>query len=373
MRLRDAIGDAKHPVFYLEIPPSLFGMVIGHLAGAGLTDGARVVVEKPFGHDLASARALAAEVHKYIDESQLYRIDHFLGKMGTDELLYLRFGNTMIEPIWNRNHIASVQITMAEDFGVEDRGHFYDPVGALRDVVVNHLMQLVAVAAMEAPSGSDAETLKDAKYSLFRSIEDADPRHYVRGQYDGYRNDRRGGARLQHRDVRGDAPDDRQLALVGGAVVHPHGQGPAGHRDRAAGRLPGAAAVDVHGPMAPPSRPEPARDQARPLDGRAPGVGGPPRRQGGSGGDHPGHGVRRRGRGGPHPLRGAAARRDARGEHPLHPPGRRRRDLADLRTAGGRAAARARLRTGQLGPEGGRRTARRTGRTLAGAVGGPDR
>ena len=145
-------------------------MVIGHLSGAGLTGGARVVVEKPFGHDLASARALAAEIHKYIDESQLYRIDHFLGKMGTDELLYLRFGNTMIEPIWNRNHIASVQITMAEDFGVEDRGHFYDPVGALRDVVVNHLMQVVAVAAMEAPSGSDAETLKDAKYSLFRSI-----------------------------------------------------------------------------------------------------------------------------------------------------------------------------------------------------------
>jgi glucose-6-phosphate 1-dehydrogenase len=186
-RLRDAIGDAEHPVFYLEIPPSLFGMVIGHLSGAGLTEGARVVVEKPFGHDLASARALAQEIHQYIDESQLYRIDHFLGKMGTDELLYLRFGNTMIEPIWNRSHIAAVEITMAEDFGVEDRGHFYDPVGALRDVVVNHLMQLVAVAAMEAPAGSDPETLKDAKFSLFRAMEAADPAHYVRGQYDGYR------------------------------------------------------------------------------------------------------------------------------------------------------------------------------------------
>ena len=186
-RLKDAIGDAEHPVFYLEIPPSLFGMVIGHLAAAQLTGGARVVVEKPFGHDLASARALAQEIHKFIDESQLYRIDHFLGKMGTDELLYLRFGNTMIEPIWNRTHIAAIEITMAEDFGVEDRGHFNDPVGALRDVVVNHLMQVVAVAAMEAPAGSDAETLKDAKYSLFRSIEDADPAHYVRGQYDGYR------------------------------------------------------------------------------------------------------------------------------------------------------------------------------------------
>lgn len=181
-----ALGKAKTPVFYLEIPPSLFGPVIEQLAGAGLTKNARVVVEKPFGHDLASARELAAEIHKYIEEPQLYRIDHFLGKMGTDELLYLRFANTMIEPIWNRNHIAYVQITMAERFGVEDRGHFYDPVGALRDVVVNHLMQLVALAAMEAPAGSDAETLQDAKYAVFRAIADADPAHYVRGQYDGY-------------------------------------------------------------------------------------------------------------------------------------------------------------------------------------------
>ena len=184
--LRTAIGDAQSPVFYLEIPPFLFGRVIKGLAEAGVTKNARVVVEKPFGHDLASARALAAEIHKYIEEPQLYRIDHFLGKMGTDEFLYLRFGNTMIEPIWNRNHIACVQITMAENFGVEDRGHFYDPVGAVRDVVVNHLMQLVAAAAMEAPAGNDAETLKDAKFAVFRSTETADPKRYVRGQYDGY-------------------------------------------------------------------------------------------------------------------------------------------------------------------------------------------
>jgi glucose-6-phosphate 1-dehydrogenase len=186
-RLTSELGDRHSPVFYLEIPPSLFGAVIARLAEAGLTKNARVVVEKPFGHDLASARALAAEVLRHIEESQLYRIDHFLGKMGTDELLYLRFGNTMIEPVWNRNHIACVEITMAEDFGVEDRGHFYDPVGALRDVVVNHLMQVVAVAAMEAPAGDDARTLKDAKYTVFRAIEDAGPTHYVRGQYDGYR------------------------------------------------------------------------------------------------------------------------------------------------------------------------------------------
>jgi glucose-6-phosphate 1-dehydrogenase len=184
--LAAAVGGALSPVFYLEIPPFLFGPVIKQLTDAGLTKTGRVVVEKPFGHDLASARALAAEIHKYIKESQLYRIDHFLGKMGTDEFLYLRFANTMIEPIWDRNHIACVEITMAESFGVEDRGHFYDPVGALRDVVVNHLMQVVAVAGMEAPAGADAETLKDAKYALFRSIEDAKPAHYVRGQYDGY-------------------------------------------------------------------------------------------------------------------------------------------------------------------------------------------
>ena len=186
-KVAKALGQCNHPTFYLEIPPSLFETVVAGLAKADLvSSGQRVIVEKPFGHDRASAARLAADLQKYIDETQIYRIDHFLGKMLLEELLYLRFAN-MIDPLFNRNYVASVQITMAETFGVEDRGHFYDPVGALRDVVQNHVMQLLSAAAMEPPSAGDADTLHDSKLAVFRAMPEADPRRYVRGQYDGYR------------------------------------------------------------------------------------------------------------------------------------------------------------------------------------------
>lgn len=184
--LAKALEKYSHPVFYLEIPPSLFASVSQSLAKVGLLTNAKVVIEKPFGHDLDSANKLNMQLHKVLKEEQIWRIDHFLGKQPVLDIHFLRFGNSLLEPIWNRDHVAVVHITMAEDFGVQDRGRFYDEVGALRDVVQNHLMQLLALVAMEAPVGAGPSALEDRKVDVFRSIPPANPKKFVRGQYEGY-------------------------------------------------------------------------------------------------------------------------------------------------------------------------------------------
>jgi len=189
-KLKETLGLATKPIHYLAIPPSLFSSVVQGLAKSGCADNARVIVEKPFGRDLASAQALNETLHKVFPEASIFRIDHYLGKEAVQNLEYFRFANTFLEPIWNRNYVQDVQITMAENFGVQGRGGFYEEVGAIRDVVQNHLLQVIALLAMDAPVGHDTRAMQAEKLRIFHAMRPVDPKEVVRGQFKGYRDEK---------------------------------------------------------------------------------------------------------------------------------------------------------------------------------------
>src|SRR5262245_14661783 len=187
-RLARELTGRRHPLYYLAMPPALYAPIVEQLGAAHLVQRARVALEKPFGHDLASARELNSRLHQVLDEEQILRVDHFLGKEPVIELEYLRFANFAVAELWHSGSVAAIQITMAQDFGVADRGRFYDQMGALRDVVQNHLLQVLALVTMEPPLGPSADDLRDKKAEVLRAMPEAEVARYVRGQYAGYQS-----------------------------------------------------------------------------------------------------------------------------------------------------------------------------------------
>ena len=200
--LRKALGAASRPLYYLAIPPDLFATVAEGLANAECDKGARLVVEKPFGRDLSSAQALNRTLHKSFPESAIFRIDHYLGKEPVQNLLYFRFANSFLEPIWNSNYIQSVQVTMAENFGMRGRGVLYEELGAIRDVVQNHMLEVIALLTMEAPIGREPDALRDEKQRAFQAMRPLSPADIVRGQFRGYRSEKGVASGFTGRDLR---------------------------------------------------------------------------------------------------------------------------------------------------------------------------
>ncbi len=186
--LRQQLGEAQRPLHYLAVPPSLFTIVAEELAKSGCAENARLVVEKPFGHDRETARTLSRLLEKFFPEENIFRIDHYLGKEPVQNIVYTRFANSIFEPLWNREHVSSIQLTMAEDFGVQDRGRFYDETGAIRDVLQNHLLQVLAQLTMDPPTGEEHEAMRDQKAALLKAVRPLEPKHVVRGQYQGYQS-----------------------------------------------------------------------------------------------------------------------------------------------------------------------------------------